>query len=536
MKNRIVLLLAISLLLNCSSLDKNSDQTNLLGILNHKFDISEPAKNNFETGLLFLHSFEYEDARKEFEKAIASDSTEMMAHWGNAMSYYKALWGLQDVEGGRAAMRKLGASKEERLAKIKDQLESDFWNGLELLYGDGEFYERNKAHADHMANLYKNYPDNHEVAAFYALGLMWTTPNGREKEIFNLSANIASGILEENPNHPGALHYLIHANDDPGFAQYSKLAADQYSKVAPDAVHALHMPSHIYLALGMWNEVVTSNEASYGASVKKMNERGLDDKARGYHSYAWLHYGYLQQGRFDKAGELMRDMQEYTVKAQTQIARVYLIAMQSAQLIETGNWIEGAEPISINCDDLGLVTKAENHFFKAAMAYQKGKRETILNETATLEKLISAAALLLTDQGIAMCSAGTTRYAPSRDDINKANVMIYQMKAFVAMLDNDDKMVEQNLIEATRLEAKAIYPFGPPTISYPSFEQYGEWLLTRSKAQEALTQFDRSLAVAPNRSKALKGKIKALKMLNRDPEVIEIETLLNSFGGQAESI
>ena len=532
MKKIISSLLIISVLISCQSPKKETAEETHLGVLNHPFTISAPAQEPFEKGLLLLHSFEYGDAQEAFEEAIRADSSELMAYWGEAMSYYKALWGLQDVDAGRAVLAKVGKTKEERLSVATDELERDFWTGVEILYGEGEFFERNKTYADHMSKLYEKYPGNHEVASFYALGLIWSVPGERDPKVFDLSTRVVSGILTENPNHPGALHYLIHANDDPGYAQLAKVAADKYSKVAPDAAHALHMPSHIYLALGMWNEVVGSNEASYGASVDRMTREGLDDKARGYHSYAWLHYGYLQQGRFEKAAQLMKDMQVYTAKAQNQMAKSYLIKIQNAQWVESGQWPEGIEPMYVDYSDLGLTSKAQQHFLKAMVAYENNDAQSITDEIDSVKRLVTAAELLVNDEGIALCSAGSTRFAPSKADIINSNVMIIQMSAMVAMLNKDDRLIEKNLKEAVSLENKAHYSYGPPDIPHPSFEQYGDWLLTKERYEEALTQFNRSLTTAKNRAKALHGKIKALTMLNRTEEAAKEKEILGGFWQQ----
>lgn len=503
-----------------------------LGVLNHQFTISKPSQEAFEKGLLLLHSFEYEDSREAFKEAIVADSTELMAYWGEAMTHYRALWGLQDVDAGRAVLAKIGASQSQRIMKADNELERDFWEAIEILYGEGELYERNKAYANHMAALYEKHPKNLEVAAFYALGLMWSVDGGRDATIFDKSAAIASAILEENPDHPGAMHYLIHANDDPDYAQLSKIAADQYAKVAPDATHALHMPSHIYLALGMWNDVVTSNKQSYQASVNRMERKGLDDKARGYHSYAWLHYGYLQQGRFDKAEMLLTDMLTYTERASTQGAKRYLITMQNAQKIESGQWPANLTPMYVDYDNLGLNSKVTQHFFKVMKAFDNQDNEKIKAEIDTVEVSVQMAELIVTDDGIALCSAGPTRYAPNKSDVVRANVMINQMKAMLAILEKDDILTEKHFIAATTLEDQSVYSSGPPDIPFPSYEQYGEWLLSKDRPEEALKQFNRSLESAMNRAKALQGKMKALTMLERTAEAEAVAKILKGFWQQ----
>ncbi|UXP31511.1 hypothetical protein N6H18_14255 [Reichenbachiella agarivorans] len=522
--------LLLSIVLICIGCQVSPKQeSEQLGVLNHSFVIDQAAQPAFEKGLLLLHSFEYDDAKEAFQEASTQDSTELMAYWGEAMSHYKALWRLQDIDSGRAVMQKAGSNTEHRLEMADTELEKDFWMGVEILYGDGELYTRNKDYAKHMAQLYEKYPGNQEVAAFYALGLMWTVEEGRDPEVFDLSAEIAKGILDENPQHPGALHYLIHANDDPAYAYRSITAANEYGQLAPDATHALHMPSHIYLALGMWNEEVASNEASYAASVKRMERKGLDDKARGYHSYAWLHYGYLQQGRFEDARQLLADMQTYTQNADTRAAKSYLIIMQNAQRVESGQWPDSLEPMYIDADDLSIYSQVAQHFNQALMAFDHKDTVHIQSIIDTVETKIAAAQLIAVDEGISVCGAGPTRYKPSHAHIVRAQVMTQEIKAMIHVLKQQDDLAELYLRSATQTEDESEYSYGPPDISYPSYELYGEWLLSQNRAKEALVQFDRSLAIAPNRTRALKGKIHALKQLDQLDEVKKIEAILSDF-------
>lgn len=509
-----------------------------MGDLQHEFNISEEAAVPFNKGLLLLHSFEYEDARESFQEAIKADPGEMMAYWGETMSYYKALWGLQDIEAGREVMNKLGKTKEERLEKADNELEKDFWLGIEILYGEGELADRNKAYAKHMEALYQKHPGNQEVAAFYALGLMWSVPLGRDEEVFNKSAKVAEGILEENPNHPGAIHYIIHAYDDPKYAQFATEAANKYAKTAPDAAHALHMPSHIYLAMGMWNDVVSSNEASYAASVKRMELKGLDDKARGYHSYSWLHYGYLQQGRYEDARKLLDDMMTYTERSPSNGARSYLISMQNMQLIATGKWAQKAAPMFVDYEDLALTTKAQQNFFKSMLAFQQNDVAAIREEIKKTETLYDVAKLEVSAGGIARCSAGPTRYAPNKESLNRANIIIHQMKAMAALLEKDNKNAETNFQKAAELETNSEYSYGPPDIPYPSFELYANWLMENERYEEAIVQYDLSLKRAPGRAMALNGKMNALKKLGKTEEAKETQKDLNAFwkGEQIASI
>lgn len=527
-KLSIIHLLGLIFLFSCSNQHENISEDYVLGGIDHQFPVSVEASADFNKGLLLLYSFEYVDANEAFLAAQTADKNEVMALWGEAMCYYKALWGRVDVTAGREVMAKLGSTTEERLAKTEDGLEREFWQGVEILYGEGELKDRNEKYVSHMENLYEKYPKDLEVAAFYSLGLMWA--NYGDQEYLDKSAEVAAGIINENPTHPGGLHYMIHANDDPKYAQMAIDAADKYAKVAPDAAHALHMPSHIYVALGMWNEVVSSNTESYAASLARIERKDLDGTERGYHSMAWLHYGYLQQGNYDQAASLLKEMMGYHEDGSA--SNSYTIVMQNEQRIETGKWLEGVEPIDVDYSNLGLAGKSQKHFLRSLIAFDNNNATMIEEEIETMHMHLEIAKPLVGDDGIAMCVGGPTRFAPSRGQITKTNVVIHQMEALVALLNNDDTAVEMHLKEATKLEASGSYDSGPPFIAYPSFEQYGDWLLTKERAAEALVQFDQSLENRTNRAKALRGKIKALNMLERGEEAEEAQKILDVFWQQ----
>ena len=541
MKNSLYLPFVWFLLLTaCASKEQASapliTDAAVLGELQHNFTLNAATREKFEEGLLLLHNFEYDDALTAFEEATAQDSTEVLTHWGEAMCHYKALWKLQNVDKGRAILARLGDTEAERLTTIEDPLEKDLWQLVEIMYGEGEFEERNQKITEHLSALHEQYPQNQEIAAFYALSLVWATEEyGNGSEDLRLAASIADKILEVNPLHPGALHYKIHALDGPTSAEAAHTAADAYAKVAADAAHALHMPSHIYLALGDWEGVVNSNQVSYEASVDRMQQKELSDGARGYHSYAWLHYGLLQQGRYAEAEKLLQDMLTYVPKDPTKGARGYLLGMQNRQLVEGGSLSpETTLDTDVKVNDIGLMAKLMRSYLRAQIAYQEEEINTLDEEINWLSKQISIASLQVEEDGLVMCAVGTSRYAPTENAINSAKVVIAQMEGLKALLNGDEKAFEARMKEAVALEDQTNYPAGPPRITQPSFEQYGAWLLTKGEYAEALVQFNQSLQRMPKRAKALSGKIQALKGLDRQEEAEQVEKELQSIQVQAD--
>ncbi len=498
---------------------------------------AETAVPFFQEGLLLLHSFEYADARAAFQKASEEDPDFVMAYWGEAMTHNRGLWRSQDYEEGQAVLAKLGNTTEERMSKAATELEKDLLRGVEILYGEGDKYERDKAYADHMEKLHKKNPDHQEVAAFYALSLLGSVPVGRDEEVYEQSAAIAQSILIENPNHPGALHYLIHSYDDPNHAVKAITAANSYAKVAPDAAHALHMPSHIYVAMGMWNEVVNSNIDSYNASVNRMERKGMGNDARSYHAFHWLMYGYLQQGKTEKARRIMDEMVQYTNETPSNNARSYLIRMKGNYLVETGNWSSDLADIEIDKKGLNISLQAMNNFTDGMIAFHQKDKKALESLIKNMEKDRDNAAVLISDEGTPMCNAGgSNRSLPNQLDLDQAQIFAYELEALLAMLDNDTDKAESFLQKATELERDASYAYGPPAITMPTFELYGQWLLEQNRPEEALTQYEYALKRGPKRQLALKGKRKAAEVLGKEEIVKEVEGILSDIEEKAKQM
>lgn len=524
------------IIIGCSPKEPTSEKVEL-GKLQHGFTINESIREEFEEGLLLLHNFEYDDALTAFEEATAYDNTEVLTHWGEAMCHYKALWKKQNTEKGKAIISRLGETKKERLATIEDPIEKAMWEMVEIMYGEGEFEERNKMITKHLASCHNQYPDHQEIGAFYALSLIWATEEyGDGSDDLRLAASVADKIIKNNPLHPGALHYKIHALDGPTSAKDAKDAADAYAKVAADAAHALHMPSHIYLALGEWEGVVSSNQVSYDASVARMKKLELEDGARGYHSLAWLHYGLLQQGRYEEAEKILNDMLSLVPKDPTKGARIYLLGMQSRHLSHTGKVSE--ETIldqDVKVDDIGISAKSIRSFLRAQLAFDKGEITPLNNEINWLSTNILMASQEVEGDGLAMCAAGTSRYAPSENTINGAKVIMEQMKGMKALLENDEEAFKNHMEAAVKIEDQKNFPTGPPSITKPSFEHYGEWLLSKENYAEAITQFDKALNRMPRRSKSLFGKMTALKAMDKQDDAELIQKELKSILASADN-
>ncbi|MCB0559833.1 MAG: hypothetical protein H6573_30805 [Lewinellaceae bacterium] len=505
-----------------------------LGEIHLKVTGADAAQPFFEKGLLLLHSFEYEDARAEFQKAREIDPNFAMAYWGEAMTHNHGLWRQQNYEEAKAVLDKLAPTAGERMEKAGTDMERDFLQAVEVLYGEGEKVERDKAYAAFMEQLYEKYPNSHEVAAFYALSLLGAVPVGRDEEAYEKGAAIAEGILKENPKHPGALHYLIHSYDDPGHARLAKRAADSYSEVAPDAAHALHMPSHIYVALGMWHEVVASNEASYAASITRMERKELDNDARSYHAFHWLLYGYLQQGRQEDALRIMEQMEAYTKELPSKSARSYLVRMKGNYLVEMEAWDSPVADIEMNLEELNITFHAIASFLEGMKAFRKKDASGV---AAILEAMASErqqASMSVDSEGAPMCGAGGSYGQANQMDIDQAYILELELKGLLAALKGQPEEAERWLKQATDLQDNVSYSYGPPEVVKPSYELYGEWLLEQGRPEDALQQFERALERGPQRVQALKGKLQAARELGKDDVVEAVEQALDEIRVKAE--
>src|SRR5262245_48029481 len=274
----------------------------MLGRISFPTSGAPAAQASFIRGVLLLHSFEYDDAIAAFREAERIDPGFAMAYWGEALSYNQPLWFHESVEKARAALDRLAPTAAARQAKAPTAREKGYLDAVERLYGPGTKAARDRAYADRMGELSRANPDDDEAAAFYALALLATIPSGqRNVEVSLKAGGIVAAILERNPEHPGAAHYTLHAYDDGEHAAMALEAARLYAKIAPASSHARHMPSHAFLPLGLWDEAARSDEAAWQTSIDLAKRKGLSTAQYDYHALGWLHYEYLQQGRFEKA-------------------------------------------------------------------------------------------------------------------------------------------------------------------------------------------------------------------------------------------
>ncbi len=440
-----------------------------------------------------LHSFWFEEAREQFEACAVAEPGFQMAWWGVAMTYNHSLWNRVWPDEAREALKKITA--EDKLS-VRERA---FVDAVKLLYGKGSKDERELAYAKAMGAIYKAYPDDLEAATFYSLSLIATKKRMR-------GGAVALDIYGKQPEHPGAAHYIIHAFDDPEHAILALPAARRYADIAPEAHHALHMPTHIFLQLGMWPETVNSNEKSWAASVAWQTRKKLAMSLRDYHSQYWLAYAYLQQGRNADAWKVWDTKKQDIIDSQGdgEVYR-YWAELGAMLVIETGAWERAAEvfadPVTIRLSSGEGHAHSPSGAARALEGLTRGLGAARAGEDVAewIDK-IEQARLIAVQKNQDVAAA---RY----------EAQVLMVMAVAARKAGKSEEAIELLSKASLLEEKDLLVSGPPDIIKPTHELAGEMLLEMDRPAEALKKFQKSLERQPNRRASVSGAMKASQKL-----------------------
>jgi tetratricopeptide (TPR) repeat protein len=443
------------------------------------------AQPSFLRGLALLHNFEYDAAATAFRDARKRDPGFAMAYWGEAMTYTHGIWREQDSVKARAVLEQLGATSADRLAKARTQREKDYLRTLDVLYfGPGTKNGRDSAYAIEMGKLARRYADDADAQLFYSLGLLALFP--RTDSTYSRAAKIAEGVLRDHPTHPGALHYIIHAYDDPAHAAQGLAAARAYSKVAPDASHAQHMTSHIFVALGMWNDVVVANEASIGTVARTLDPSVAPSAGCG-HAGIWLHYAYLQLGRLADARRLSGACHGRSAKSAGAAAGYAEMRLQ--YLVDVDQPDSSLTPIADVSKLPAFVDLTQSY----ATAYDNLRR----GDTSSTSTLIGRM------HRMTAAMAGSEMAMMMPEMAGEADVVETELRA---MADSRRGRLGDAIAELTKAAAtedSLPYEFGPPAIEKPSHELLGEMLLAAGRPRDARREFEIALKRTPGRSLVL---------------------------------
>jgi tetratricopeptide (TPR) repeat protein len=460
------------------------------------------AQAAYNHSMALLHSFEYPAAIESFNTVAELDPTCAMAHWGVAMSLVEPLWGeptSQMLADGWAAVEKAMA------AGAKTPREQAYIDAIAAFYKDSSTVDhrtRALAYKQAMAQLVQDYPEDTEAQIFYALALLATAqPTDKSYANQRHAVDILAQIFADQPDHPGVAHYMIHSNDYPALAEHGLEAAQRYAGIAPDAPHALHMPSHIFTRLGYWQESVETNIASANAAKAALPESDRQTIGSGsaLHAMDYMMYAYLQMAQDGAAKALLDEIHALEKIAVEDFGAAYALATMPARyVLERGQWAEAAT-LALHPQTFGWATfpqaEASLVFARGLGAARAGDVDAARQE---LERLQSLHETLVT--------GGPEYWA------GQVEIQVREVDAWIALAEERNEEALALMREAVELEAATEkHPVTPGPIA-PAHELLGDMLLKLEQPAEALVEFEASLVTEPNRFRSLYGAARAAEL------------------------
>ncbi|HUO24274.1 MAG TPA: tetratricopeptide repeat protein [Candidatus Aquilonibacter sp.] len=480
-----------------------------LGTVHFPVSCAPAVRKPFERGVALLHSFWYEEAQKEFEQIAAEDPNCAMAHWGIAMSLWHELWNHPDAE-----VIQHGADEVFEAQQTDGpvtQRERDYISAIGAFYSNSKklgYEERAKAYSDAMKKVYETHPDDHEAAVFYALSLLASEP---PDDTTFANRKQAAAILEKlfasEPDHPGVAHYLIHTYDKPQLAELGLPAARRYAKIAPAAPHALHMPSHIFARVGLWQDDINSNLASIAAS-RKTAAMGMGGEGHQFHAMTFLFYAYMQSGRDADARALIAEIRAMPDKKDDMYGKGYdphmaaLAHLSALYPIEMHDWAAAAAlpPMEV----AGTAEDSVIYWARAVGSAHLHKPDEVRKDIAQIDdlhkRLVSEKSEFA--EGVA-------------DDSREA-------QAWLAFAEGK----YDDAVEAMRPIADKEDSLGDEPEGVPAREMMADMLLEAKRPQQALAEYRTDLKVNPNRFDGLYGAARAAEEAGNQKDASEYYALL----------
>ena len=466
---------------------------------------SAAAQEHFIRGVGYLHSFGMVQAQNEFRSAQEIQPDFAMAYWGEAFTYQHPFFGQKDAGPGEALMR-LGATSAERLAKAPTDREKGFLLAAEAYaLTVGGMPERRIAWMNAMAELYAKYPDDFEVKAFYTASMLsGATASGADRQRINMRAGaLALEMFKENDNHPGAAHYVIHSFDDPVHAPIALEAATAYADIAPAVSHARHMPTHIFIQHGMWNEVSLWNDSAFNAGLELWSEG--DPTGDMNHSSDWGQYGDLQLGdlekseRWIKRGQMVLDNAPSSARAAGTVK-----TMKARHIIESKQWKLQPFTDDLDATELLALGLSAAHLGDLVLANQV---------VAKLDKMLADSP----DNGqLKLVHHEVAALTLHKESMQQAMVDVAKRQQAIELIQ-----------EAMTIREGQRAPNGAATPLKPVHELAAEMMLEMGMHDEAAELFGTSLQRLKNRPWSLLGAARSHKKLGEQGKAsIMYESLL----------
>lgn len=474
-----------------------------LGTVDFPITCSEAAQAEFNRAVALLHHMTYPQAREAFRQVAATDPECAMAHWGIAMTLFQPLWptrpGPEALKQGWDAVQK---AKELRAKTEREQLFVAAAEAFFLEPASPDYWLRIRRWEKAMEKVYTSFPDDPEAAAFYALAHLAVVPaNTITRANSDRAAEILLRVYEQNPDHPGAMHYLVHANDVPGRERESLEITRRYEAVAPRNPHALHMPTHIYTRLGEWDSVIRGNlRAAEAALEHPAGDKGEFVWDEFPHAIEYLVYAYLQKGADDGAAAQMKRLLATPSLEPTFKTAFHLASVPARYALERRAWSEAAMivprvPAILNWDRFAW-PEAIAQFARGMGAAHLGKVNDAKAAGERIEKLEAA-----------------TRKAGEDLFARNIRVLLLELNAWLAHVEGKKDTSIALMREAAELEASTPKHAVTPGPTLPADELLGDLLMERAHPTEALAAYKRSMELYPKRFNGLLGAARAAHAL-----------------------
>ena len=473
------------------------------GEVNFQISCGPAAQTTFKEAVWTLHSFWYPEALKGFTAVTEAEPGCAMGYWGIAMSHWYPLW----FPPSPAAL-KAGAEAVEKAvaAGPKTEREKDYIAAIAAFYRDSDRLDhqtRAVAYEKAMEQVYLRYPGDREAAVFYGLALNASAlPTDKTYANKRRAAEILNKVWAEQPNHPGVVHYLIHSDNSPQFAAAGLDAAICYSKIAPDVPHALHMPSHIFTRLGMWQQSIDSNRAAHAAAVayvrKTLGPESFDSET--VHTMDYLEYAYLQTAQDRGAKAVVDELTSFRQSAAPNLPTAYAVAAIPVRFaLERRDWHAAA---SLSAPAIGFPlerfpwAEAMLSFARSLGAAQTGDIPGAQAEIAKLQSLEDK-----------LLEAKDSYWA------NQVEVQRLGAAGILAHVQGDDKKAIELARAAADLDATMDKHPATPAAVLPARELLADLLLELNEPGAALKEYEQALRNDPNRFRSILGKARAAKQL-----------------------
>ena len=497
-----------------------------LGTVDFPTSCNAKAQESFSRGAAQLHSFGYEEARLAFSDAAKADPTCAMAYWGVARTWYHPIWAPptpDELKAGAAALARAQA------LDAKTSRERDYISALAVFYKDWQTVDhatRAKNYEQALGAVRDRNPNDDEAAIFHALQLVaigYLDPTDKSYGWQKKGSEILNNLLPRHPDHPGVAHYIIHSVDYPSLAELGLQAARAYAKIAPDAPHALHMPSHIFTRLGLWDDSIASNNASAKSAIAQAQRlHGGGGAFDQLHAMDYLIYAYLQEAKDASARKLLAEMEEITKLNENQFAAAYAFAASPARwALERRDWRAAAAlEIKPAWFPWNRFRNAEAlvHYARAIGAARAGD---------------VAAARRSTDE-----IAAIQRAMPATRDYDWSGSIGAQWEAATALIawaeGKKDEGVRLLRMAADHEDAVDKHPVTPGAL-LPVREMLADLLLENGGAAEALKEYEAVLQTAPRRFNATAGAAKAADKAGDRTKARAYATQLLAIASNAET-